>query len=164
VSQPVLPLVARTPLNASLPNFDTDRDSNAGLTIQKGGALAVGDPTHMQRFRLILPTVAQIDADASVRLYAAPAGLLLDGMTVNVALAHCTGIALDNCNVIATGSKSFLGLLSQYQAVDIPLGHVTETIAPPHVLELWVVADSTSSRDLWLAYDTNSRQSALTLA
>jgi hypothetical protein len=163
VSQPVLPLVARPPLNSSLPNFDTDRDSNPGLLIRKGGALAVGDPTRLQRFRLTMPTVSKIDADASVRLYAAPAVLLLDGMTVNVALAHCTGPSLDNCTVLATGSKGFLGLLSQYQAVDITLGHVTATIAPPHVLELWVVADTSSSRDLWLAYDTSSRSSALTL-
>jgi HD-GYP domain-containing protein (c-di-GMP phosphodiesterase class II) len=164
VSQPVLPLVARSPLNASLPNFDTDRDANAGLLIRKGGALAVGDPTRMQRFRLTLPTVSKIDADVSVRLYAAPAGLLLDAMTVNVALVHCTGQSLDNCAVLASGSTGFVGLLSQYQAVDIALGHVTATIAPPHVLELWVVADASSSRDLWLAYDTNSRSSALTFA
>ncbi|MGD9996569.1 MAG: HD-GYP domain-containing protein [Ilumatobacteraceae bacterium] len=164
VSQAVLPLVTRAPLNSSLPNFDTDRDSNAGLLIRKGGVLALGDPATMQRFRFTPSAVWHLDADASVRLYAAPAGLLLDGMTVNVALTRCTGQALDNCTVLATASQSFVGLLSQFQVVDIDLGRVQATIASPGALELWVVADASSSRDLWLAYDTNSRQSALTLA
>ncbi|MBI5088961.1 MAG: hypothetical protein HZB15_08915 [Actinobacteria bacterium] len=163
VSQPVLPLAARSPLNASLPNFDTDRDSNPGLLIRRGGALAVGDPARMQRFRLAPATPTRIDGSASVRLYVAPAGLLLDAMTVNVALAHCIGPTLDTCTVLATGSVGFVGLLSQFQAVDVGLGAVDATIAPPHALEVWVVADSSSSRDLWLAYDTTSRPSALTI-
>ena len=46
----------------------------------------------------------------------------------------------DSCNVITSGSKNFIGLLSLYQAVDVNLGAVSRTISASHSLEVWVVA------------------------
>ena len=163
-SQTVLPLAARSALNGGLPNFDTDRDSTAGLLIRKGGALAVGDPTRLQRFRLAVPSSVRVEGNASVRLYAAPVGFLLDSMSVTVALVECTGATFDECTVLRSVSKGFTGLLSTYQAVDLSLGAISETIADGNTVELWVVVAASSSRDMNLAYDTTGSLSTLTLA
>jgi hypothetical protein len=128
--------------------------------------LAVGDPVRLQRFRLTMPASVKIERAASVRLYAAPAGGLLDSMNVTVALVECTGSSLNSCNVVASTSSGFigLGLLGPlWQAVDFDLGVIDENISASHALEVWVVADASSSRDLWLAYDANAHPSALTL-
>jgi hypothetical protein len=163
-SQAVLPLVSRAPLNGSLPNFDTDRDSAAGLLIRKGGALALGDSTRLQRFQLLPGTNVDVQGAASVRLYGAPAGGLLDTMTVTVGLMECTGSGWSSCNTVASATKSFTGLLGLYQTVDVNLGVINENFAGSHSLEIWVVANASSSKDLWLAYDTNGNLSALTLS
>lgn len=161
-SQEVLPLAARSALNGSLPNFDTDRNAQAGLTIRRGGSLSLGDATRLQRFRME-PGNVRLDGTASVRLYAAPAGLLLDSMRVAVALVECSGAALNSCSVISSASSNFTGLLTLYQAIDVSLGAVSEHISSTHSLEVWVVADSSSSRDLLLAYDTTGYVSTLTI-
>ena len=163
-SQEVLPLAARSALNGSLPNFDTDRDSTAGLVIRKGGALATGDPAQMQRFQTTFPSMTRLQGSASVRLYVAPAGMLLDSMTITAALVECNGGGSAACRVIASTSQSFVGLLSLYQPVDLSFGTVNQSIAQSHTLEVWVVAAASSSRDLNLAYDTTGYLSALTLA
>lgn len=161
-SQEVLSLVSRPVQNAVLPNFDTDRDAQPGLTIRRGGALELGDPTRLQRFRLV-PGHVRVDGNASVHLHVAPAGLLIDSMRVEVALMVCYAPGYTTCIELSSARKDFVGLLSLYQAVDVNLGPVSRTIAAPHSLEVWVVAHSSSSRDLLLAYDTTGYVSTLTI-
>lgn len=165
MSQEVLPLAVRSPLNTgALPNYDIDRDSAAGLLITKGGTLTLGDPTRLQRFRLTFPVNGDVRGDASVRLYVAPEGLLVNPMSIRVALVKCTGVSLNSCNELASASQNFTGLLSLYQAVDVDLGAINQGFASSNTLEVWVVADASSSKDLLLAYDTTTYPSSLTLS
>ena len=87
-------------------------------------------------------------------------------MNVTVGLVECTGSSLNSCTVVASDTRGFvgLGLLGPlWQAVNFNFGVINENISASHSLEVWVVADASSSRDLWLAYDTNAHPSALTL-
>jgi hypothetical protein len=84
-------------------------------------------------------------------------------MNVTVALMECSGLALNACIQLATATRSFLGLLTLYQPVDFNLGVIDENLSQSHSLEVWVVANASSGSDLWLAYDTDTYPSALTL-
>ena len=161
-SQAVLPLVNRSALNPSLPNFDTDRDTQPGLRIQRAGWGTVPDPARMQRFRLEQSTNANIDGRVSVRLYAAPAGLGIGSITIGVAVARCSTVN-DSCQEVTRASAIFVGVLNGYQAVDIDLGDLNTSVSATEVLEVWITAEKPSTRDLLLAYDTVGYPSSLTV-
>ncbi len=162
VSQAVLPLVNRSALNPSLPNFDTDRDMQPGLRIQRAGLGTVPDPARMQRFRLGQATNVNIDGLVSVRMYAAPAGLGVGSMNIGVAVARCSTVN-GSCEELTRVSSIFVGVLNGYQAVDIDLGNVNTSVSATEVLEVWITAEQASTRDLLLAYDTVGYPSSLTV-
>ena len=161
-SQAVLPLANRSALNQSLPNFDTDRDTQPGLRIRRGGWGTVPGPARMQRFRLEQAMNVNIDGLVSARVYAAPAGLGVGSMSIGVAVARCSTVN-DSCEELTRASAIFVGVLTGYQAVDIDLGDLNASFSATEVLEVWITAESPSTRDLLLAYDTVGYPSSLTV-
>ena len=166
VSREVLPLLPwRQARNTRLPNYDTDRDTFTGLTIQRGGAFTPGDPARMQRFAL--DTSGQVtyrgraQVDLNVGKSSRTAGAHVE---VIVALAVCADASPD-CTVVSKASRAFwftgrVILIDQY----LDLGAIDVTVAPEQRLELWVAAGAGSWEDLVLAYDATGLRSQLILS
>lgn len=165
-SQPVLDLVVgRAPQNATLPNYDTDRNADPGLTILRSlQVLESTDPAQRQVWALPADVV-EVPATATLSLGVAPAGVAAPGaeMHVRAGLYDCDAtrtvclrVVRDTLTVLAT-TGTFTSL-----TFDLSPGVVTP-LAAGHRLELRFAAVFTSDVDVWIAYDSADHPSALTL-
>ena len=157
VTQTVLPIVARAPLNATLPDFDSDGD--LGLTLTKGFLIFPGTT---QRFRLDPSTTIQLNGPASLSLYAAARNLNAVDVQVQIVLLDCPD-GNGSCTQLVSRTRNFTGTAGAFTAQSFDFGSLSRTIAPSRNLELRITATVGSGHDVWLAYDTVGYESALTL-
>ena len=158
-SQEVLPMAQRLVRQLVLPNYDTDRDGDAGLTVVRGGALATGDPLRMQRFSFDPPTAIDARGRARVQLWVAAANGSNRDLGVVVAVARCADAR--PCVVLASGRADVEADAGAFELVTVDLGRLSSAIPASQHLEVWVVADATSESDLVLAYDAGLFDSGL---
>jgi hypothetical protein len=164
VAQPILDLVAAaTPQHATLPNYDTDRNADPGLTlIASLAVLESTDPEARQVWRLPADLTV-VPASGALTLWVAPVATLPgDELHIRVGVfdcdegrTSCVRLVRDTMVVPATGAFAPL-------VFDVSPGTATP-LAPGRRAELRVAVPSTSDVDVWIAYDTVDHPAALTL-
>jgi HD-GYP domain-containing protein (c-di-GMP phosphodiesterase class II) len=159
-SSPTLPLViGGSAQNAgAVPNYDTDRNSDPGLTLQPAGAAPL-DSASAQRFSFTPTEPMQLGGPASLRLTLGDAGLDGDAVTVIVGVYDCTQAG--SCTLLASDTESLSA--AGFQSVVFDLGDIDRTIPSNRRLQLRVATTDASSGDVWLLYDYTSAPSALSL-
>ena len=153
-SQELLPTAQRLTQQLVLPNYDVDRDGAPGLTIVRGGALATGDTVHLQRFSVDPATDLSLRGRHQVHLWVAPAAGADQTMNMTVALARCNDDRT-NCSTVATAAGTAVATAGLFELVSVDFGRLTQNIPAPQHLEVWIVADASSTADLTLAYDAS---------
>jgi putative nucleotidyltransferase with HDIG domain len=162
VSQELLPLVQRAPVNTVLPNFDTDRDHDPGLKLKNDGEFVLDHPDRIQRFRLDPATAITIDGRVTLELYAAARDLKVDEVQAAAALVDCPD-GSTACTVFATSTVDFVGQLDRFSMLTFDFGNQTRSIPASRNLQVWIISTMDSKHDMWLAYDTVGYESTLTL-
>ena len=167
-SQALLPLDTELPAAATLYNYDTDRDSAAGLLLQKTPlGLAETDPAKFQTYRTGVLASPLVLNDVLVDVWA---GMLnfdtgkVGAVTVFLRdrdPSDSSHIELGNGTVFARdwqeGSGTFVERMAYVPDVDV-------SIPAGHELEVWIVIDNISGDTMMLAYDTVSFPSLITPA
>ena len=163
VSQAVLPLVARAPLNTGVvPNLDTDHDSSPGRYLKRSSGLSLGNTDKVQRFRLDPAGTIALNGPASLVLFAGAKDLLADSVQAQATLLDCLDVG-GSCTTFATATVTFTGTSGQFAPVTFDFGPQTVTLAVSHNLQLWIIVTPASTNDMWMAYDTTGLESALSL-
>ena len=162
VSQSVLPLVARAPLNSALPNLDTDHDSSPGRLLKRNTGFGFGNTDKLQRFRLDPPGTIRMNGPTSLVMFVAAKDFRTAEVEVQATLLDCID-SLGLCNTFATTAVTFTGAHNQYTQVTFDLGSQSHTVAASHNLELWITVTPGSAHEMWMAYDTTGLESALTI-
>jgi HD-GYP domain-containing protein (c-di-GMP phosphodiesterase class II) len=162
VSQSVLPLVTRAPLNSILPNLDTDYDNSPGRLLKRSSNLLFGGTDKLQRFRLDPNGTIRLNGPTSLVLFAAARDFRTDTVQVQATLLDCADF-LGLCSTFATATVAFTGSANKFVPVTFDFGSQTRTVVSSHNLELRIVVTSASERDMWMAYDTTGLDSALNI-
>ncbi len=157
-----LSLVAREPLNAALPNHDTNRNADPGLTLRRPGAMNNADGPTIQRFRFA-PLVPLLVGPTTLTLFVAPKGMDTDAIQVSAALYSC-GTLLQGCTQFAIATQSFVGTANEFTPLQFNFGNPNRLIGLTSQLELRIVVDAVSGDDAWIAFDTVGRVSELVIS
>lgn len=158
-SSSVLPLTPGSAPTGSLANFDTDRDGDQGLMIQKDGAgLAASDRTKYQEWRWTAPSSTVVQGRSSLTIWLAAKDFKTDErIGLRAALELCS----PGCTRIGFGQWSGQGA-STFVPVTVDLGSVDRRIPSGAELRLRVVVpDALATTDVWFAYDTAANRSRL---
>jgi HD-GYP domain-containing protein (c-di-GMP phosphodiesterase class II) len=161
-SQAVLPLVDRGPLNVgTVPNLDTDLDDKIGRTLGKDSTFTATSTKKIQRYSLDPAGTLQLNGPTSLLVYAAARDFHGDKLQTQAALVDCVDI-VNVCTTFATATVNFTGQ-NQFTPVTFDFGSQLRTLDSSHNLQLWIIVTKSSQRDMWMAYDTVSYESALTI-
>ena len=155
--------MTRAPLNATLPNLDTDHDADQGRTLKKNGAFSrLENDDKIQRFELDPAGPIVLDGRAELVLYAAAEDLKNDDVITAVALVDCPD-DVGVCIVFDSVSIGFTGEVDRFSMLTFDFGDQSRTIDPSRHLELWIIVPNPSAHDMWIAYDTIGYESVLRL-
>jgi hypothetical protein len=164
-SRPVLDLVADRPLaNSVLPNYDTDRNGDPGLTIVASPTdLSTSEPAGVQAWRLP-GSVTGVDGPVTLTLWLAPDGASHSGkVQVRAGLFDCDAPRTD-CVRLSRDTARFQAPSYEFAPVEfdlsVPGGH---SVISGHAIELRVAVLSGSSSDVWVGYDALTTPSSLVL-
>jgi len=168
-SQASLPLDTELPSATTMYNYDTNRDSDAGLKLRKTDlGLTESDSTKFQVWRSgALTSNLVIAADVLVDLWAAPKNFRQNkiGVVTTYLRDYCatcdpTHVEIDNASIFArdwqSGSSTFVERMGRIPGVNY-------TVPAGHELEIFMVVEKASKDDMWIAYDTTSYPSLLDL-
>ncbi len=143
--------------NGTLPNYDTDRDSDPGLMIKKGDGLGESDLSKIQRWRSDAGG-SRLLGWGTLTIFAATKDFA-SGKTGRFAIGlfDCDGSG-SNCSALATQSASFdqANFGGNFGAVTVNFGSIDHTFASGRTLVLKLATASDSDDDLWFAYGTNT--------
>ena len=149
-----------------LPNYDTDRDSDQGLLLNKSSAGAgESDPTKFQRWKM--PSASGIELAGSVKLtlFAATKNFDDDKEGVLLALIEDCNASLTECNTIASAMAVFdqdwFG--AWFGDVTLDFADVFYSVSAGRRLTVKVIVYEDSEDDLWFAYDTADERALLKL-
>ncbi|MFN8506987.1 MAG: hypothetical protein U0547_05400 [Dehalococcoidia bacterium] len=157
-SQAVLPIDLNAPTASTLYNYDTNRDTSAGLTLVRSSAgIAETDARRMQVWRLApIGVPMTFSGAAQVVLYSAVEGFA-QGVEGSITVAvrdvapNGTATTVTSATLMRTdwqqGTKGFV-----QDGVLLPT--FTHTFAADHQIEIKVVVNSTAADVMWFAYDT----------
>lgn len=165
-SQTALPFDKLAPTATTLYNYDTDRDSSAGLLIVKGGTGATeSDTTKYQDWRTTaLSADLTIDGTVTVTLLSGMKDFSLSQAgSVTVFLRDFDGSSYTE---IASGTLTdadWQGGSSTWVEKTISIADVDYTIPSGNFLEVKLIVTSSSAADMWFAYDTVSYGSRIAL-
>jgi hypothetical protein len=141
-SQLVLPLSDESPPALDVvPNYDTDRDHEPGLTLERGSS--------SQRFRWDIAHAVELRGAVAVQLHATAADNR-GPFTLDVALRSCRASV---CTDIASRRESTISPSQGFSAITFDLGVVDLTVGAGDAIELVIAAPAESGGDVWLAYD-----------
>jgi HD-GYP domain-containing protein (c-di-GMP phosphodiesterase class II) len=159
-TQEILGLEVRAPQHASLPNLDADRNSDPGLTLQRGGTIGAADPVRALRFRLDPAGNLRLGGAATLTLHATSRDQTPGLMRLQVALMRCND-GNGRCQPITTRQVDYDG--GRWAPLSVDFGSLAETVPASRNLQLWIVTDDASVADAWIAFDTTDQASALAL-
>lgn len=163
-SSAALPLLGRAPVNATLENYDTDRNGDPGLTIVRSSAgLDATDPGAVQRW-VIPAEVTELAAPVRLQLWFAPAGTPGSGfMVVEAGLYDCASDG-SGCVELAADIGVFPPTEGVFNGVSFGLtpGGGDHSIVAGRTVELRLAVPSESSTDAVVAYDSLTFPSSIT--
>jgi hypothetical protein len=141
VSQPVLPLTTGEVVDASVANYDKDRNIDPGLTLFRESS---------QRFRWEITQPTGFHGAAAVVLHAT--GKHRHGaFLVDVWLSKCQG---DTCHTIGCARAEGESPADGWDELTFELDEIDVELAPGDALELRVEVPGESEHHVWLAYDS----------
>jgi len=161
LSHLVLPMGGAKPSAITLYNYNTNRDTNPGLLIKKGGSGAgETDPTKHQVWRTAsLERALTISGDVSIDFWSrANADVQV---TVTIYLRDYDGVS--SYTEIGNGSVSDLAWPIAFTKKTITISGLNYTIPLGHQLEAKVIWSSVLGSDMWFAYDTTAYPSVIKL-
>jgi serine protease AprX len=164
VAQAVLPLETEQPPKVALYNYDADRDSSTGLTIQRGGSGAFeSDPAKIQRWQTS-PFTDDYNVAATIRLK--PYAAMQDfqpGLTgkINAYLIDRDGTS---ATVVADASFELNPWPENWARKTLDFNRVEYVFPAGHQLELAVTVDGSSGGDMMFSYGTNSQPAHLIIS
>jgi hypothetical protein len=153
--------------NATLFNYDTDRNTDPGLTLRaSANGLAETNANRLQWWYQQVPAGgARFNGQTRLRLWSAAQNFsTTQGGGFVVGLYDCVILADVTCVLFGSGSVSATPWNPQpgWRETVIDLGSVTTTVAAGHYLALKVVATGAGGPSwMWLAYDTPQYPAAL---
>jgi hypothetical protein len=167
VSQPILPMLARAPINGSpLPNYDVDRDPVPGLTLRRStDVLSGSDPAAIQRWRWTLPSTRTLTAP-QLSLWAGGAAPVAGNqvLLVSAGLYRCAADG-SNCALIGADEVPFAIVPGGFSGLAFDLRPTAPVeAAAGSVLELRVAVPNGSDGDIALAYDSFDYPAQLALS
>jgi hypothetical protein len=163
-SQQYLPLAGFAG-NLDLPNYDSDRNDDPGLTIQIGSGLEETDPAKIQRWLGVPGEVGRLDGRPALQLWVAVKDFDASKTgRMNAGLYECAVDGQD-CNLLARGDVLFrqASFGNDFGRVTINMPEVAATIDTDRVIQLTVGVPDTSDDDLWIAFGTSARQARLSV-
>lgn len=169
VSQAVLPMDSKLPTAATQYNYDTDRDLDPGLVLDKTNlGLIESDPTKFQVWRSgVLTTTLPITGTVLIDIWAAMQNYstgLVGAVTVFLRDYDPSGpshVEITNGTVFARDWQEGSGDFVERMALVLGTNY---TLLVGHELEAWVVVDNESGQAMWLTYDTDNRPSIINLS
>lgn len=143
-SQAVLQLGIELPPELALvPNYDTDRDDEPGLTLEHAS-----DSRREQRFRWDTAQTIHLRGAITVQLHAT--GRNNSGpFTLDVRMRSCRGA---DCTDIANRRESTISPEQGFASITFDLGPIDAVLAAGDALELLITVPTESASDVWLAY------------
>jgi len=152
------------PTTPFLYNYDADRDSAPGLTIEKDGAGPLEtDPAKHQHWRSAkLPVDIPIKGDVQVGLWSAMKDFKPGRGTVSVYL-YDHGGSYTLIGAAGLDLPDWQNGNSAWQFQTFTMANVSYVLPAGHSLELTVIVRSSSADDMWFAYDSNARKSRISL-
>ena len=157
-------LSTTAPTNTTLANYDSSRDSAAGLVI--GRSASGPDETDSKKYQRWLSSTAGavLSGSLELQIWVGVKAFAPDKVGAVVAYlrdcdgtgANCKAITSASLTIPATG-KNNAGWLQQ----TVGFGSVNYTVSAGRTLELKVIVGSASEDDLWFAYDTTAYPSVL---
>ena len=155
-------------LAATLYNYDTNADSSPGRRLQKTGT-GPGE-TVLARYAAwrspVLTTARLINGSVTVLLWSAVANFSLNRAGSIVAYLRdynpATGTYAEISSATRT-SSNWQGGQSTWIPAGISIPVVSYTVPAGHRIELKVEATASAYTNMWIAYDTVSRASSMTL-
>jgi hypothetical protein len=162
---PAADLSEVAPSPRALPNFDPDRDDVPGLLIRKGGGGA--GETNPAKYQMWLAAEGELvlDGPATLSFWSAMKDFASDQKgQVKAFLLDCSPSGAD-CSEIASEARGANPWNEEggWIAREIDFGPVSYTIAAGRSLAVKLVVTKRSQDDMWLAYDTASFASALSI-
>ena len=168
-SQAVLTADTTAPVATTLFNYDQNRDSASGLLL----AIADGDlgafqtdSAKIQKWRTpILDSPLVITGDVLIDMWTGTIDFAQN--VAGVVTMYIRDFDPNNPDShIEMGSRDvsdadWQGGSTTFVEKTITISDVNYTVIEDHMLEIFVVVDDTSNRDMWFAYDTTQRQSVV---
>ena len=168
-----LPLDETAPTATTLFNYDLDRDNDPGLELQATTlGLLETDPTKYNPWRTDpLTSTLAINGDVFIDIWGAtrnfqnskPGAFTMYLIDIDPT-APGAGDPSTFHYEIGNGTVSsgdWQGGSTTFVQNTVTISNITSTIVQGHILEIFVVVDNASNRDMWFAYDTTLYQSAL---
>ncbi len=152
------------PSAGALANYDTDRDSSVGRTLERGSGIGETDARRNQRWSTGVG-VRVLAGPASLQIWAAVEDFRTDKLgTLMAALQACTP-SFSSCRTLATANATVNQTTAPggFLAVNANFGSVLASTTSTEVLSVKLVVATSSEDDLWFAYDTAAYPSALTI-
>jgi serine protease AprX len=162
-SRPVLPFVYTAPPEVVLPNYDTDLDSQPGLLLKRSEeSPTTAGSGQAQRWRL--PTLVadtQMAPNSEFEFFAAVKGFQKRKPATVWAYLNEVGPDGNVVQVVGSGFYASNDWDDKFASKRIDFRNPTTVLHAGNYLELVLVVDSTSSDDLWIAFNTKAYPSQL---
>lgn len=163
-SQPVLPLNQNSPTASVLYNYDTDRDSQPGRVIQKGGSgPSETNPDKHQIWRS-QPFASDVTFKSAiqVKLWSAMKDFAPNQRgTISVYLHDFNGATYTLIGTAGLDITNWQGGATGWVQRQFTLSNPAYTLQAGHSLDLRIVVKSSSADDMWFAYDTTAYPSQI---
>lgn len=155
-----------SPTASSLTNYDSSRDSLAGLVVKRGGSNAAeSDTTRYQRWLTTTGGIA-LTGTVELRVWTAMKDFRTDkGGSLNAYLRDCdsTGASCTSIGSATLTAAAWSGGSSTWVQKTLSFGTLNYTVAQGRTLELKLIVPNSSDDDMLLAYDTTGYPSQLVL-
>lgn len=163
-SQPLLDLDG-TAVGDGVPNLDTDRDDDPGLTIERGHGLSERDPRKMQRWWVPITDTVALPGDARLEIWVAArdfdpsrTGRFVVGL--HGCDGNAAGCALLGSTAVAFDQAEFGGDFGRVSAT-VPV--IDATLVAGQSFVMTIATDNDSEDELWFAYGTVDHPASLRL-
>ncbi|MGF1668784.1 MAG: hypothetical protein ACFCVC_21175, partial [Acidimicrobiia bacterium] len=161
---PISVLSASQPTSSSVRNFDWLRNDDPGVTLRPGGSWNTSSSTRYQEFFLAVDGV-HLSGSGSLTVWSAVADFEADTTgALEAYLLDCNSWG-GSCSLLATGSLSndSWNAADQWSERTISFPAVDHAFGGGRMLKVRIVAGAAAAGDMWIAYDSVSTPSSLTI-
>ncbi len=161
---PISVLSGSQPTSSSVRNFDWLRNDDPGVTLRPGGNWSTSSSTRYQEFFLVADGV-HLSGSSSLTVWSAVADFAPDSTgALEAYLLDCSSWG-GSCSLLATGSVAddSWNAADEWSERTISFPSVDHTFDGDRMLKVRIVAGAAADVDMWIAYDSVSTPSSLTV-